>query len=126
MRASLRLYGIAHELKNFKNRTYHFAISVLGYSLKGYRGCPSEIIISALKHVQFVKLTVEIDLDQLVELSYIKTFVMACRDAVLCLRHLNGTEKCLETYDVDIVIVDSKCVPGEALSSRKYFSRRHI
>lgn len=112
MQASSRLYGIARELKCFRERTYHFAISGLGCSFEGHRDCPEDISEAALEHVKRVKVLVEIDLGQLVEHAYCEILGTACQKVTRSLQQLAGTERRFERYDIEIWITDSTYVAG--------------
>lgn len=113
MQASSRLHGIARELKCFKERTYHFAVSVLGASFEGRLDCPLEIIQAAMEHIERVKVIVEIDLDQLGDLAYLDTFVMACWEIQRSMQSTNANTKTLESFDIEIRVIDAKFAFGK-------------
>lgn len=113
MQASSRLYGIARELKCFGERTYHFAVSGLGGSFEGHLWCPSKIVKAAMRQVGRVKVIIEIDLHGLVDIVYLRTLLCACWTVERCMQDLNGTEKRLERYDIEIHVTDSNFIPGK-------------
>jgi hypothetical protein len=113
IQAGPRLYSIARELKCFNERTYHFAISGLGVSFEGHMSCPFDIMLAAMKHVERVKIIMEIDLDQLGNLDYLDTFMTACCEVSACWQNTNATAKRLERYDIEIHVIDSKFVCGK-------------
>jgi hypothetical protein len=113
MQASSRLYGIAHELKCFKERTYNFAVSALGASFEGRMECPPEIIKAAMEHIERVKVIVEIDLDQLGDLAYLDTFVVACWEVKRSMQNTNAKAKTLDRFDIEIRVIDSDFAFGK-------------
>ncbi|ERF76259.1 hypothetical protein EPUS_04336 [Endocarpon pusillum Z07020] len=122
MQASSRLYWMARDLECFGKRTYNFAVSGLGFSFEGHRDCPSRVIKAALKNVESVKVTVEIDLDRMADVHYMETLVVACRKIAGSMQHVKGTEERLQTYDIDIWLLDSRYVPGKPSHPRTVLS----
>jgi hypothetical protein len=118
MQASSRFYSIMRELKCLRERTYHFGISARGCAFEGRLRCPSRIIEWAMQHMEAVKVTLEIDLDQLRELSYLYLIGECCCKVACLLQHLQCTERPLQAYEVDICFFDSNFVPGRPFRRR--------
>ena len=115
MRTCSKFCAMLREQKRFRERTYHFAVSGIGYSFEGHHDCPPEVIMAAMLHVEHVQVNVEIDLCRIYYGHYNDKIGSACSVIVDALKCLDKLGKRLASYHVEISVIDSAFDPHDAI-----------